>query len=149
VIVPNEDRISITARCTTPDGIKRHDALPDTLIKLPRQHAISKSTRLSRYGPEIESRPFEPVQFRDDDPGTLAVEAQVVLDLPRYFDPLSRIFGWAVGNGDNSDFDFIVPGIRRDNYRARTVLPALVLPLVGLMGPEKRKRNDKAGFRPG
>src|SRR5688500_18256432 len=69
----------------------------------------------------------------------------MVLDLPRYFDPLGRVFGWAVSNRDNGDFNFTVLGIRRDNDRARAVLPAFVMPLVGLMGPEKRKRNDKAG----
>lgn len=86
----------------------------------------------STDGPQVETRPCKNIHFIQDDPGALAIEAQVLFDAQRNFNCDIQVLRQRVSDWDNSNLLASIKlwtwMIDRKDNGAGPILPSLDQP---------------------
>ena len=131
-----------------PNPIKLDD--PDTHLfkEILRQHAIVPPRRIVWPWPQIESRPYEAVEFIQTQPMATVVQTQVPANCRRYLQRTLRIVLAGRRMSDWRDYRMNLTGliVGREHDRAGTIFTRLVSATIRIPAPQKSVADDKTWF---
>ena len=102
---------------------------------------------MSRRNPYIGSRPDEAVQFGDDDPASVTVEAELSLDVCRNLDRVRRVRRLTVGDRRDKQLRSAFSHDCGHNHDCGPILASAFLASIGLVRPEIDVGDDLSRLR--